>query len=223
MQALYHPQFGQVLPTQESYVPDDPDGQVAGTIDLMRRYVVEDSTHPSVIHDAAEAVGATDWSHIPQRELAQRVFTYVKRRLSFVDDERLSSHLETPDTVPIIEVLVRPKQMAELCGAGQQCRRLGDCDDFSMYTAALLTALGIRSAFVTIAADSSDANRYSHVYVVAYTNDGERIPMDVSHGPRPGWEHGVYTRKQEWPVGGMGVGTVLTLALFTWLFARGGI
>jgi transglutaminase-like putative cysteine protease len=223
MQALYHPAFGRVLPTQESYVPDDADGQVAATIDLMRQYVVEDAQSLEIRRDAHEAVGTIDYGHIPQREIVDRVFRYVKRRLSFVGDERLSSWMETPGSVPIIEVLVRPKQMAAMCGDGRQCSRLGDCDDFSMYTAALLTALGIRTAFVTIAADRVEVGKFSHVYVAAYTNEGERIAVDTSHGPHPGWEHAPYTRIQEWPIGGMGVGTVVGVVLLMYLWARGGI
>jgi hypothetical protein len=92
-----------------------------------------------------------------------------------------------------------------------------DCDGFAMYTAALLQAHGIRSSFVTVAADPEQPDRFSHVYVVAYTSDGERIAMDTSHGPYPGWEVGRYSRIEEWPVdGGGGLLPLLLLAAGTW-------
>ncbi len=46
---------------------------------------------------------------------------------------------------------------------------------------------------------------YSHVYLVAYPKDGQfagmRVPLDLSHGWYPGWEHQEYWRKTEWPLG----------------------
>jgi hypothetical protein len=75
----------------------------------------------------------------------------------------------------------------------------GDCDDFSMLCAAMLRALGIESAFKTIAADSADPTRYSHVYVMAIRPEGE-LALDCSHGSTPGWEAPAVGKTRLWPL-----------------------
>lgn len=221
---VLHPSFGEILRVGTDYVRGDPDGQVADTIALMRRYVVEDAGTPQVRRDALEAVGSQDPSHIPQREILERVFRYVKGKIQFAGDELLSAGTGLDDQgPPVVEVLIRPRDMAQLC-TSSGCQRMGDCDDFSMYTAALLTSLGIKTAFVTVAADRAQPNMFSHVYVVAYTNDGERIPLDTSHGPSLGWETPNRTRIQEWPIGGLqGDGLAIAAGVaIAFLLLRGG-
>jgi hypothetical protein len=51
---------------------------------------------------------------------------------------------------------------------------------------------------MTVAADSKRPREFSHIYVVAYYK-GQRIPLDFSHGPYPGWEC-PSSRMKEWPV-----------------------
>ena len=97
----------------------------------------------------------------------------------------------------MVEVLVRPRDMAVAK------TRVGDCDDYSMYAACLLTALGIPAAFVTVAGDPRAPRYFTHVYVAAYPG-GQRVPVDASHGKYCGWEAGMEIpvgAKQEWPVG----------------------
>ena len=50
----------------------------------------------------------------------------------------------------------------------------GDCDDFSMLTAALLEASGIPWEFVTVAADRDSPGRFSHVYVRALVEEADQ-------------------------------------------------
>src|SRR3990172_5349573 len=89
----------------------------------------------------------------------------VKRRLQFVRDEETAKPFQSGMGVGdvVVETLIRPRDMSVLCADGS-CVRQGDCDDFSMYTASLLLALGIKAAFVTVAASPSSSH-YSHVYV----------------------------------------------------------
>lgn len=198
---IYHPAFGADIAVGTDYVPDDPDGQVAATIQLMRRYANEDAQSPAIRRDLQQALGGRDPRSLSQLEIVDRVFHWVKGRLTFMDDGGLAGMapgLHNPQA-PVVEVLIRPRDMAVMCEQGA-CHRVGDCDDFSMYTAALLGAAGVKSSFVTVAADQAEPDRYSHVYVAAYP-DGQRVPMDTSHGPRPGWETGAITRIQEWPLG----------------------
>ena len=104
-----------------------------------------------------------------------------------------------PSANYFIEVLKRPVDVSlEYANTGQPV--MGDCDDYSMYCAALLKALGIDCSFATIGADPTNPSVYSHVYVVAYWR-GKRIPMDCSHGPYAGWEtENKYGKFSEWPI-----------------------
>jgi hypothetical protein len=177
---------------------DDPDQQVADTISLMTRYVCEDSRNPTVIKDAATVAP-------PGVDPIEAVFWHVKQLIRFQHDERtaepLSSRLSKMGLadIPVVEVLIRPVDMVTWREDTGQ-RQVGDCDDYAMLTAALLMAHGIRSSFVTAAADPRIPGQFSHVYVAAYPGSG-RIALDTSHGQYPGWEVSEnVTRRQEWPM-----------------------
>lgn len=75
----------------------------------------------------------------------------------------------------------------------------GDCDDFSAALASLLGTVGIRTRLVTIAADPSSPNDFSHIYPEAELAPGYWVPMDAA---RPGAQFGVapprYFRKRVW-------------------------
>lgn len=222
LQTISHPAFGGVpIRMEETYIPDDPEGQVAATIKLMQRYVLEDATSPAVVHDALEAVGGDVAAEtLTDRQKAEAVFRYVKSRLTFVEDETLTNGFGSHNpNAPIVEALIRPADMAVMCD-GVGCRRVGDCDDFSMYTAALLRSLGLRTAFVTVAADSSNPGLFSHVYVAAYTKDGQRLALDCSHGAYLGWETEQATRIKEWPIDIMDPATLVLAGLLAYVVAR---
>ena len=182
-------------------VDDDPDAQVAHTIGLMRRYAAEDARRPLLIDTARHiTVGAET-----ERERIERVWAWVKRRLEFIGDERAAAPLGLGGDMPVVETLMRPTDMVS-SGMG------GDCDDYSMLAACLLKCLGIRSSFATVGADRDKPNAYSHVYVVAYTKDGERVAVDASHGAYCGWEApNDYGKFAEWPLDG-GLGAVVAMA-----------
>lgn len=190
---ISHPSWGAVQ-YEAVEVSDDPDVQVAEVIGMMRRYVLEDYRAPAV---AAQAADALRLDPNPVRA----VFWHVKRSLSFMRDEDQAAPMQPYHEYPIAEVLVRPLDMAAMCDGGT-CQRVGDCDDYSMYAAALLLNLGVPVSFVTLAADAANPTRYSHVYLAAYP-DGERVALDVSHGAHPGWEApNHYGKREEWPVQG---------------------
>ena len=219
MATIYHPGLGQTVGYQLALVPDDADGQVAQVIEMMASYVRRDVNSPEIQDDAAQVRLSAAAQGL---DLVTAVFRYVKRKLSFIPDEGLAgpfTSLTTPET-PVVEVLIPPAVMSRMCPPGSVCRRLGDCDDWSMYTAALLLALGIPAKFVTVAVDGRDPNRFSHVYVAAYVN-GDRIPIDTSHGPGPGVEVQNVYRRQEWPVNGMSLPEMLLwLVPLTYLYQK---
>lgn len=75
----------------------------------------------------------------------------------------------------------------------------GDCDDYSALLASLLGTVGIRTRLVTIAADWSSPNDFSHIYPEAEAAPGRWIPLDAA---RPGAQFGIappfYFRKRIW-------------------------
>jgi hypothetical protein len=202
---IYHPAFQADVQAAVEVLPDDPDAQVAHVISRMAQYVREDASDADVMQDAAQAV---------QGDPIADVFWHVKQKLSFLRDEALAdpilSSLDSPH--PVAEILIRPRDMAVMCADGS-CQRMGDCDDYVMYGAALLKALGYDPRFVTIAADGADRRRFSHVYLVVYGPDGSRIPLDISHGAYPGWEAPNFYRKKEWPIGAGGLESFLLAGL----------
>jgi len=210
---MQHPTLGQVR-YQLTEVSDDPDQQVADTIALMREYanadgraypLYADMTRAQQINPAAEPLGNT--------------FEYLRRNgtrgMRFVRDEVTGAPFEAMQAPggwrPVVETLMRPFDQA-VSSAPQ-----GDCDDFSMYGAAHLVALGIPCSFATVAADGAMPDQFTHVYLVAYPKAGPyagmRVPLDLSHGPQLGWEvPNRYGKFQEWPInrglGLLGIGAV---------------
>ncbi len=226
MQSIYHPGLGQSVNYSMVQVPEGGDGQTAAVVGLMNRYATEDATSQEIQADLRSAL-----AQCPGCSPVEAVFWWVKGRVRFVRDEDTASPFPTVDGGVVVEALIRPRDMSVLCGGGgggsgnsagntASCSRVGDCDDFSMYTAALLKAAGVPCAFVTVAADGG-SNDYSHVYVAAYPN-GVRIPLDTSHGARPGWETGNAHRVREWPVGAGGgmLGLVILIGLGAILLCR---
>jgi hypothetical protein len=196
-----HPELGVVRYSVQP-VPDSGDGQTAAVINLMAIYAIEDSASPEVQQAVAEAQ-----AEFPNLSPEEQVFRYVKRHVRFTYDEQTALPLQTWYEDPIVETLVRPRDMLALGPFAQ-----GDCDDFSMLVASMLLAQGIDVAYVTVAVDPADPSQYSHVYVAAY-RDGHRIPIDASHGPHAGWETPEYYRRTEWPFGQLGIKKKLTAGL----------
>ena len=207
MAMLYHPALGQTVQFQVDEVPAGGDSQTAAVIGMMRSYAVQDAGSPEIQADARRAV-----SESPTVPPEEAVFWFVKRRLQFVRDEDTALPFQALTPHPIVETLIRPRDMSTLCPPGSFCQRIGDCDDYAMYAASLLRALGIPSAFVTVAAVPGQED-FSHVYIAAYPPGRGRVPLDTSHGDRPGWETQSSHRVQEWPLDGGMTPLVLILAL----------
>jgi hypothetical protein len=207
---VFHPDFGGVVNYQSQQLSDCPDQQVSATIDTMRQLVMQDA--PYMRGEAQQAAASGNGNAV------RGVFDYVKRKMRFQLDEHTADSINdfVPSSAeqPIVEILIRPRDLSQLCML--QSNAVGDCDDFSMYAACLLTALGIPCSFATVAASSVDPGAYSHVYVVAYV-DGNRVPVDCSHGPHVGWEApNRYGKFREWPV----TGSVVTDNI-PWLLVAG--
>ncbi len=196
-----HQALGQVNYDVQA-LPLDADGQVRQTLSIMRHRAAEDADNPWFKQRAQQLVspGGT------QADRARELYGHVKAsNIHFTRDEVTGTGirgLDMGDDV-VVESIIRPIDMALYVDQGNA---IGDCDDFSMYLAALLRANDIPCAFATVAADGSQPDQFSHVYVVAYP-DGMRMPLDASHGQYPGWEtENRYGKYDEWPVWGRVVG-----------------
>ncbi len=173
---------------------EDDDTRTRQTVTLMAAYAIADARSPIVRRAALEAIAGLPARD--QRKEAERVWHWVRRRVRFIEDRELATGLEgiEPDGA---EVLVRPVDLLTMPTP------VGDCDDFAMLTAAMLRALGIPWAFRTVAAEPGHPQTYSHVYVVALLPEGE-LPLDTSHGPRPGWEVPAAGKSKTWRPDAMG-------------------
>ncbi len=195
---MQHPTLGLVR-YQLTEVSDDPDEQVAQTIALMKDYAASDAIHSLLLRDLANATQTGD--------AIGDTFNYLRRNgrrgMQFVRDEVNGAAFERHDAPggwrPVVETLIRPADQC-VCTVPQ-----GDCDDFAMYGVAHLVARGVPVSYATVAADRETPDQFTHVYLVAYPVDGPyagmRVPLDLSHGPRVGWEvPNRYGKFQEWPV-----------------------
>ena len=106
------------------------------------------------------------------------VFWWVKHCVKFrLDEATLFRIGETnqQDFLTAPDVLLRMKDPAE------------DCDGFTMLGGSMLMALGVPVVIATVAANESEPTRWSHVFLCAMLPGGRVLPLDLSHGPGPGW------------------------------------
>lgn len=207
---LRHPQFRGPVNATVFPVPDDDEAATAQTIALMAHYVRQDSKSPIVRRAAAEAAQGAQGNDV--RSLAAAVWGWVRRHVKFISD-RVPAAAIVRDA-DLAELLIRPVDLLTMPEPA------GDCDDQSMLCAAMLRALGIETAFRTVAADPKEPQLYSHVYVVAYGPEGE-FPLDCSHGPSPGWEVKPAGKVRTWkveemkPLGAIDWGEILQIGVKT--------
>lgn len=204
---VQHPLLGAGHVTGVTELGNNPDQQVAGTVDVMRARVREDSADPTFNAHRSRVIGDDP------TDAAARAWGHVKGVIRFHQDTELGSGLSSVIGQDVaddaVEFIIRPRDMAQFVDRGQAC---GDCDDFSMYLACLLESLGIPCAFVTVAADERAPNQYSHVYVRAFPPGQEPIALDASHGAYPGWEvPNMFGKIREWPMQGDGLRTAMLL------------
>lgn len=208
MKTINHPDFNQPMTYTVMPLPEDSaDGQVAATIQVMRRYSKEDACSSS---EQSLSQRLLENCNTPQDYL-QAVFNEAKRRMYFQQDEATASPIGEA-----VELLIRPVDVITLSDSGQTVP--GDCDCFSMLVASLLLAGGVDCAFATVGADKSNPDVFSHVYVVAWPGTEYRTVIDASHGPSVNWEAPNCGRYQEWPLNGpagsASMGIILTALMF---------
>ena len=114
----------------------------------------------------SEALSAKAWG----------VFFWCKHSVRFRTDEATMRRVGLNDEQ---DLLIEPALLVRMLDPAE------DCDGFTMLGAALLTLLGVPCYLITVAADPSDRERWSHIFLVAVT-EGGYLPMDISHGKGPG-------------------------------------
>jgi len=177
-------------------MPYDADAQVEFTVQKMREYALADARSPEIKRDVQAAAAAYD------SPLYYCLWRWVKDRMRFTTDHDLASLAGLPAD-DVVEILVRPIDISRQHAFTDESGKVrGDCDDYTMYLACLLTAAGIPCTFTAVAADPHVANEYSHIYVCAYPRgEAIRLPLDASHGVQPGWEtENRLGKRKEWPV-----------------------
>jgi hypothetical protein len=106
------------------------------------------------------------------------VYWLVKHAVKFARDEPRLFRMGDGDA---LDMLIAPAVLVRMAMPQE------DCDGFTMLVCALLENLGVPWCIVTVAADRSDPDRWSHVFPMALFPDGSNVAMDASHGRFPGW------------------------------------
>ncbi len=184
------------VPVQVDRVPAgaDTDTATARTIKLMAEYIRAAVSDPEVVRCADYAFRRFGAGNASCAAKCWAVFWYVKHCIKFRSDEatlfRLGQHDEH-DLILSPSVLVRLKEPSE------------DCDGFTCLGAAMLSILGVPVYIATVAVDLDNPGRWSHVFPIAVC-DGRVVPLDMSHGEKPGWmvPRGRINRFQAWGLDG---------------------
>lgn len=185
----------------------DPDTATAQTILIMCGHVRKAAVDSLVTDCARAAVSqfsglgfgaglAADPRSLDARAVAAGVWSWCKVYLKFVHHEFIirqrlgeSGHLQGLISPEVLVRMEKPE---------------GDCAIFSECIAAFLTVFGIPYEFVTVAANPTEPDVFSHVYLYAVLPDGSRFPLDASHGQYPGWQvpSAHVSRRQVWDADG---------------------
>jgi hypothetical protein len=133
------------------------------------------------------------------RDIACAIFYWVRDHIRFVEDEDLMySALGIPPEELDKELLIVPPLLLSMPVP------MGDCDDFSLLTACMCLCAGLRPYYVTVAADQTDVNKFSHIYVcVRLEDESEYLCLDTGNrmsAVPPGWEANQISRKAVWRI-----------------------
>lgn len=178
--------------------PWNSDVSTGDTVASMQRLAHEYAMDPVVAQATAAALC---WlrADASDRDMAGAIFWWVRRHVTFVQDEQLMyEQLGVAPQNLDKELLIPPPVLLRMPVP------MGDCDDFSLLIASMALAIGLRPYFVTVAADAQDPQKFSHIYVAVWLEDEQAyLPLDagnrLEHVP-PGWEAGKVSRKAIWRV-----------------------
>lgn len=152
---------------------EDDDQNTDQTVSWMLALIKADAKSPIVQKATMRALSSGD------RDAAASIFRYIRQTVRFQSDAVTATlaGLARPQET---EVLMRPADLLAMPDPA------GDCDDFVMLAAAMLTAARIPVRVVAIEQDPDMPGLFSHVYAEAYL-DGTWEAFDASHGQHIGW------------------------------------
>jgi hypothetical protein len=165
-----------VFEVRRHNAPAENDAATGSTIGYILNAAAVDACSRIIREATREAISTAGSS---RRDRAAAIFGWVKSHVRFRNDEYfLENVLGLEDE---LDLLIRPAALLSLNDPEE------DCDGFTMLTMAMLLAASIPCAPVTIKADSRRPWRWSHIFCVAYLENGEGFPLDASRGPAAGW------------------------------------
>jgi transglutaminase-like putative cysteine protease len=175
------------------------DVSTVDTIRILRRLARQYATDPYVEYAVAEATSRLG-ANVSDRQIACALFYWVRQTVSFVEDETLLyEELGVAPENLDKELLIVPPLLL------QMPQPMGDCDDFSLLLAAMALAADLRAYYITVAADASDPQKFSHIYVcVELADEGSHLCLDAGNRYQavpPGWEECTHIhRKAIWRI-----------------------
>lgn len=129
----------------------------------MRQIARHAMTHPVVRAHAENAVQSVrQGDDLGEIRAIER---YIRARVRYTRDPLSAEQFQRPEWV-------------YGCQVARNITPQLDCDDLSLLLAATLGAVGIPSAFRLVARNR--AGEWDHVYVVAYTQAGDAVPIDLT-------------------------------------------
>lgn len=183
----YRPEFGRPIRILEFDRPMMSDEiETAQTITYMDDLATADAGDRAVIAATAEALEEAGCGPMSAPlDKANAIFWWLKKHLRYVPTE---------GTSPLVDqTLITPAAILAMPD------RIGDCPQFSMLAAAMFRVCCVPCYFVTIAAEPSMPDEFSHVYNAVDVGTLQLYPFDASNGPAPGSEFAFPFKKKIWP------------------------
>ena len=161
------------------------DAGVEHTIDVLRRIVDDGVKDPEVNRTAIKILRDYNVQNFSIEDRVQAIYAWISNPANF---------LYVPDPIGPFGPKETLRPIRTLLAV-----RGGDCDDFTSLLCALLGTIGIPTRAVTIAADPSSPEDFSHIYPEAQVSARRWVAIDAA---RPGAAYGAappfYFRKRVW-------------------------
>ena len=158
---------------------------ITQTVNAMSYAVKFSVTNDKRVRQRAERIVASCVERSEQCEIS-KIFSYVLSHYRYLADPAFLERVKSPE---VIDAEI------SMMGAFQ-----GDCDDVSVYLAALLMSIGYRVRLVVIAVPGR-GDDFKHIFPQVYMRSkGGWLTMEATARKQPlGWEP-PSTRRREYPI-----------------------
>ena len=184
-------------------VSSDPDTATAQTVGVMIDHINKGAADPGVQRAARQAVeqfaGLGDIGVGPG-SVGSAAWWWCKTFLKFRHHEFIIR--ERIGEAGHLQGLISPEVICAQVAAGETPE--GDCAIYSDVVAAFLRVFNVPFEVVTVAVNPDEPEIFSHVFIYEVLENGERLPLDASHGEYPGWQvpSAHVSRRQVWDSSG---------------------